>query len=561
VNAPHELGEWPDPDTRPVLQLLVEAVAEMSGFARVTLALAHEGALATVAQAGSPDPARAPFPVGLQEVAVAGASRLRFIAADGDPDAEAWQAGDLLLGVLADDHGQVLGALRLDEPASGRRPDATLRRLLERCIAQTERTVANAGERLELREQIGYAEAARRLLRSALMPAHTSLEAVLEHTHRPLVEGFHATGSWIEVLDPAAVARGYARARDSAVVPLPDEVVDLCHEVGRRLWREQRAVVLEADTADSDDDPAMQRIRSELRELGLGSALAAPLGAGPEYFGFLALGRRPQDPAWSAVERSAALQVAYDLGAALRTAHALERERSLVRRLQQLDDYRSQLIATLSHELRTPLTVIAGNLEMLGALDIGDAGTRHHRAMTRGAERMQRVVDDLLLLATVSDPQHPVEESAVDLGHVVKEVAALVATTMQSEDLTLDLQLPPEPLVVTGSPSELDRLVGNLLSNAVKYTGRGGAVTVRATRDHRHAVQTITDTGIGIAPEDIEGVFRAFYRTSNPEALRRPGTGLGLAIVATIAERHGGAVRVDSELGRGTTFTVTLPAG
>jgi signal transduction histidine kinase len=411
-------------------------------------------------------------------------------------------------------------------------------------------------ERDELRAQLGYAEAARRMVRTAMSPAHASLEEVLEHAHRPLVDAFHAIGSWIEVLDPAAIARGYARARDSAVMLLDDEVVDLGHVVGRQLWTDQTALVVTGD----DLDEAHPRLQRQLHELGLGSVLAVPLGAGPEYFGFLALGRSRKDPAWTALEKGAALQVGHDLGAALRTATALERERMQVRELQQLDDYRSRLIATLSHELRTPLTVISGNLEMLEGVEVGDPVARHHRAMRRGADRMQRVVDDLLLLATVSDPQHPLEESPVDLRSVVEEVAALVATTAQSEQLSLDVGLPSDPLVVSGSPSELDRLVGNLVSNAVKYTGAGGTIRVRARRDGRTVLLTVADTGIGIAKDDLDGLFRAFYRTSNPDALRQPGTGLGLATVATIAERHRGRVEVTSELGRGTTFTVTLPA-
>ncbi|MBZ5736984.1 sensor histidine kinase [Nocardioides mangrovi] len=553
------LGDWPDGSTHPVLELLVDAIAEMGGFARVTLAIAEGTALVPVAYAGPPGSSPTPLGLAPEELAVPAGGRLLLVPGDGDLTGEAWQSGDLLIGVLTE-VDRVIGVIRCDDPHSGRRPDPAVRRVLERCFHQTERTVANARERLELREQFGYAEAARRLVRSALAPAHPSLEAVLEHAHRPLVEGFHATGSWIEVLDPAAVARGYARARDSAVVPLPDDVIDLCHEVGLRLWLEQQSLVVEVGAERPEDDAAVVRIRDEVRGLGLGSVLAVPLGAGPEYFGFLALGRRTTDPAWSAIERSSAVQIGYDLGAALRTASALEGQRALVRELQQLDDYRSQLIATLSHELRTPLTVIAGNLEMLGSLEIGEIGARHHRAMTRGATRMQRVVDDLLLLATVSDPQHPVEEAEVDLAHLVREVAALVATPVHTGGLALDVDLPSDPLVVTGSPSELDRLVGNLLSNAVKYTEPGGTVAVRAVHEHRRVVLTVADTGIGIGPDDLEGLFRAFYRTSNPDALRHPGTGLGLAIVATIAERHGGTVAVASELGRGTTFTVTIPA-
>jgi signal transduction histidine kinase len=233
----------------------------------------------------------------------------------------------------------------------------------------------------------------------------------------------------------------------------------------------------------------------------------------------------------------------------------------MVRELQQLDDYRSQLIATLSHELRTPLAVISGNLEMLGDLDLGEAAERFGEAMNRGASRMQKVVDDLLVLARVSDPRHPLEQVPVDLHVVTQEVVALVESTARAKGLTLRVDVERTGLVVAGDPSELDRLLGNLVSNAVKYTHSGGTVEVSVSRRDDDVVLRVSDDGLGISEEDQAGLFRAFFRTTNPEALREPGTGLGLAIVATIVKRHRGRVEVSSRLGVGTTFTVTLPAG
>ncbi len=127
--------------------------------------------------------------------------------------------------------------------------------------------------------------------------------------------------------------------------------------------------------------------------------------------------------------------------------------------------------------------------------------------------------------------------------------------------LDVRLQCAPEPLLVPGDPGELDRLVTNLVSNAVKYTPPGGTVTVTVERRGTNAVIAVADDGLGMSEEDQVGLFRPFFRTTNPDALREPGTGLGLAIVATIVERHAGEVRVRSRLGEGTTFTVTLPAG
>ena len=587
VGTPHpDHTGWSDSSARAVLQLMVESVAEMVGFEVAALSVVLEDELVTMAYTG-PEEFREYIlerdPVSVLDPVLARAEawdRFRFLAAE-DQDAgleghwvitsreqidgpDAWHPEDVLIGLLTDDSGRLIGLLSVDNPLSGRRPDAPQRRLLERYAAQAERAVLTAFEREALVQQVAHAETARRLIREASMPAHASLEAVLRSTHRPLVEGFSASGSWIQVLEPQGAGQGYARGRGGDVVVLSDRLVRLAHQLAPRLWTEQRALVIEDGveprlSGASPSGPLLHEAAREIDGLGLTSALAVALGAGSECVGFLALTRRSEDPAWSAVEIGSALQIGHDLGAALITARALERERTLVRELQQLDDYRSQLISTLSHELRTPLTVISGNLEMLGDLDLDEAAARCHAAMFRGTTRMQRVVEDLLLLAQVSDPRHPLIRRPVDLREVVDEVLALVDSTATSKGLTLMVDLEPADLVISGDFAEVDRLVGNLVSNAVKYTSAGGTVTVAAGRRDASVMLQVSDTGLGISEEDQLGLFRAFFRSTNPDALREPGTGLGLAIVATIAERHQGKVEVSSRLDEGTTFTVTLP--
>lgn len=585
----HEDGSgWSDSSARAVLQLMVESVAEMVGFEVAVLCVVLDDQLVTVAYHG-PEELRAfvhePDPVSALDPVLARGTewgRFWFLAAESYDREEldghwvvftkpgrsrfpdAWRPGDELIAFLRDDDGRLVGSLSLDRPVSGRRPDDAQRRLLERYAAQSERAVITAFERESLVQQISHAESARRLVRSASMPAHSSLRAVLEHTHQPLVEGFAASGSWIKVLDHDGPATGYARSRVHGVITLDPELVDLARQIAPRLWHEQRAVVV---TDDGSPVPPGTELSAAVRPLAVqqlvehevGSALAVPLGAGSECVGFLVL-TRVDGPPWSAVEAASALEIGHDLGAALVTARALERERTLVRELQQLDDYRSQLIATLSHELRTPLTVILGNLEMLGDLELEEAARRYHQAMGRGTERMRKVVDDLLLLARVSDPQHPLVRVPVDLHEVTHAVVSLVESAAVSKGVTLRVDLDRGDLAVPGDPDEIDQVLGNLTSNAVKYTPTGGTVVVTGARRGDTVVLEVADNGLGISEEDQLGLFRAFFRTSNPEALREPGTGLGLAIVASIVERHRGQVQVRSRLGAGTTFTVTLPA-
>jgi signal transduction histidine kinase len=582
---PDDTG-WSDSAARSVLQLMTESVAEMVGFEVAALSVVLDGQLVTMAYKGpaalreflsQPDPVEVLDPV-LRDAETWG--RFRFLAEEDhradleghwavvterEPDGpDSWRPRDVLMAFLTDDAGRLVATLSVDEPRSGRRPDATARDLLERYAAQIERAVLTAFERESLVSQVTHAENARRLIRSASMRAHSSLETVLRHTHRPLVEGFGAAGSWIQVFDPDGGDPGYARSRDGESVRLSERLVALAHRMAPRLWAEQRVLVVDEDVqvdgSGTGIGPLLIEGLQEMSTLTLATALGVPLGAGHECVGFLVLTRRPSDPPWTTVEVDSALQIGHDLGAALLTARALEHERALVRELQQLDDHRLGLIATLSHELRTPLAVISGNLEMLGDLDLDPVAAQYHRAMGRGTGRMERVVEDLLLLTQVSDPRHPLQRRPVDVVAVLGDVVELVESQAAAKGVVLAADVEPGPMVVSGDAEELDRLIGNLVSNAVKYTPSGGTVSVSARRRGHEVVLEVADTGLGISEDDQLGLFRPFFRTTNPDALREPGTGLGLAIVATITERHRGTVDVRSRLHHGTTFTVALPA-
>jgi signal transduction histidine kinase len=173
---------------------------------------------------------------------------------------------------------------------------------------------------------------------------------------------------------------------------------------------------------------------------------------------------------------------------------------------------------------------------------------------------MARVVDDLLLLARVGDPDNPVEPRPVDLRAIVDDVVDLTAVAAAQRRLTVRVEAPEQPLMALGDPVELDRLVANLLSNAVKYTPEERTVTVRLAQRGTEVELVCQDEGIGISESDREQMFTEFFRSSDPFAMAQPGTGLGLAIVARIVERHHGRIEVESELGVGSTFRVLLPA-
>ncbi|MGZ5403774.1 MAG: sensor histidine kinase, partial [Nocardioides sp.] len=329
----------------------------------------------------------------------------------------------------------------------------------------------------------------------------------------------------------------------------------------RQLWTDQTVVVI----ADDHPVPAVlstdeqRSIVSFLDGIGIGSLLFVPLGAGAECLGNLVLTRFGQAE-WTELDRQAALDIGHDLGRVVLNARTFQREHELVVELQALDTYKSQLIATVSHELKNPLTAVSGYLELLdGEETLNPSSKAAVRAMGRGVGRLSRVIDDLMMLAKVGDPHQRIIPADVDLKRVVDEVVDLVSVLALQKQLSIEVDV-PGPVTARGDAVEIDRLVANLVSNAVKYTPDGRRVMIAVRQEQDRVRLEVADEGLGISEADQDRLFDEFFRSTNPEAYLQPGSGLGLAIVKRIVERHGGTIEVVSELGVGSTFSVTLPA-
>ncbi len=237
--------------------------------------------------------------------------------------------------------------------------------------------------------------------------------------------------------------------------------------------------------------------------------------------------------------------------------HGLRRERAT-------SDYRGHLIDALSHQLQNPVAAILGNLElMLEDLAPGDPSERPLRGIERATARIAAMVQDLLVLAKVNNPDRPLHVAEVDLGQLTREVADSLSADALGGGIALDLVEPDAPLLVLGDPGELEDVVVNLVSNAIKFSDPGGSVTValagRVEEARAYVELRVSDRGVGIAENEMDRLFEEFFRSERPTARSRPGTGLGLPVVDRIVNRHRGRVEVESELGVGTTFRVILP--
>jgi two-component system, OmpR family, phosphate regulon sensor histidine kinase PhoR len=230
---------------------------------------------------------------------------------------------------------------------------------------------------------------------------------------------------------------------------------------------------------------------------------------------------------------------------------------------QRIERMRADFVANASHELRTPLASLLGFIETLQgpARDDAEARERFLAVMKTQAERMSRLINDLLSLSRIEVSEHLRPNARVDLCEVIAHVADSLAALALDSGVDLVLDLPPQPLTVFGERDELVRVFENLVENAIKYGASGGRVEVEAWRaepSKPQAVVVVCDFGPGIAPEHVPRLTERFYRVDIRESRQKGGTGLGLALVKHILNRHRGALDIVSELGRGSTFTVRL---
>jgi two-component system, OmpR family, phosphate regulon sensor histidine kinase PhoR len=477
------------------------------------------------------------------------------IPENGDPDQ--WRPRDILVARIGDDRGHLRALMYLDEPISGKRLNPAALRQLAADLQLSLRAVLTAIEREELSQQVRLTEAARAVVRAS--SSRVGYRDLLDRARGPLVTGFNADDLTVHDFEHPSPAPGSA-------AHLPAGLLPPVAAAARRAWTSQKVLLVEPGRVWGDEALDLKHgdaLTKRLAEHGVAELVVVPIGAGPEALGMFVLARSLGRARWTESESWAALGIAHDLGRALLSTRARERELELIAELRRLDAYRSELIRTVSHELKNPLGVIVGHVEMLESLPgLPEAAEASLRALGRCSTRLTGVVEDLLLLSRIGNPETPLERRPVDLGQIVADVLEdeVVHARHAGVEMTPPTYGAAGPVTVAGDAKEILRLIANLVNNAIKYSTEGGRVHLSLELVGEAVVFSCHDEGIGISEDDRRRLFHEFFRSTNPAALERPGTGLGLAIVARIAQRHGGRVDVESTLGQGTTFRVTLPA-
>jgi signal transduction histidine kinase len=229
----------------------------------------------------------------------------------------------------------------------------------------------------------------------------------------------------------------------------------------------------------------------------------------------------------------------------------------MLSRIEELFRAQQRFVADVSHELRSPLTAVRGNLDLLkrGAAEDPAERAQMIEAMDSETARMSRLVSDLLLLAR-QDAGIPIAKQPIELDTLLLEVFRQAQLTARGVKLTLGAE---DQAMIVGDRDRLKQVLINLVDNALKYTPQGGEVILGLTKDDAWVKISVRDTGIGIAPDHIPNLFDRFYRVDKARSRDAGGTGLGLAIAKSVVDAHNGKIQVESELGKGSTFTVWLP--
>ncbi len=238
------------------------------------------------------------------------------------------------------------------------------------------------------------------------------------------------------------------------------------------------------------------------------------------------------------------------VGAALIIFDVTEREK--------VEKMRREFTSNVSHELKTPLQTISGWAELLadGLVKEDDVGKISAQIYSE-AKRLIDLVEDIINLSHLDEGASDIKMEEADLMEIAKETAAELMPAAEAEEVSLSVE--GESVKLQGAPKLLSSVVYNLCDNAIKYNKKGGEVKITVKKENGSAVITVSDTGVGIPADRIERIFERFYRVDKSRSKEVGGTGLGLSIVKHAVKLHGGEVKAESEPGRGTCITVTLP--
>jgi len=458
---------------------------------------------------------------------------------------DAWHPADVLIAPVRDAGGVLRGAVWLDDPVGGRRPNDARRRLMDKYAEHAQRAILTALERERLEAQARLLDTARTVVRQA--SRERTLDAVLRETGETLRGSFRATALWTRVFSTGSEAPEVVQYFADGDLRRDVRMAGISERAARRLWEQGAATAVELGATSHDllSPQDLDYVRAFLEREGYAGLLCAPLGAGPECLGSLAILRPRGAARFRRHEIDGARDIGRDLGRVLLTARTFQEEQRLVARLRELDAYKSQVVTRMADELSTPLKAIVHCVDQLRTA--GRADPVVVAELRERSDRMARLVDELLLLARIGDR---LDAARVDLAATVAAVVDRIDGTSR-----LEVYLPAADAAVSGDAVTLDWLVATMVETALTY-GADGPTQVVVRPGAGEVELVVTTTGGDV--EELRGLLRRYFGSADPRVLDQPGTGVWLTLVDAIVRRHGGVIALHD--GPGAGLCVTFPA-
>ena len=346
---------------------------------------------------------------------------------------------------------------------------------------------------------------------------------------------------------------------------LPDEIVEALRATpirkGEGVLGQMAMTGEPVQIRDIMDEGTYQsRVREILLRLGFRSILAVPLMRDNHLLGGLAVNRKNPGE-FDAQVIDLLKTFATQSALAIQNARLFREIEIKSRQLETASRHKSEFLANMSHELRTPLNAIIGFSEVLSERLFGEMNakqTEYVGDISESGRHLLNLINDILDLSKIEAGRMELDPSDFDIVTTIDNTLSLVRERAQRRAITLRCTVDPRLAKIRADERKVKQVLLNLLSNAIKFTPEGGAIDVRATAFDDRTEIAVTDTGVGIAPEDQEAVFEEFRQVGST-AKKIEGTGLGLAISRKFIELHGGKIWVTSQVGVGSTFTFTLP--
>jgi signal transduction histidine kinase len=341
-----------------------------------------------------------------------------------------------------------------------------------------------------------------------------------------------------------------------------EKIEAICHQLAEITGREKLRQFL------TKEIPARLRIEGVYlhaeAQPKTAKGLTLPLKMGTRSLGFLTIGPKRSGRSFGQSERVALEQLQEQVSLVLSSIQLAEAREAA----EKTDQLKINFLTNISHELRTPLNTVINSTGLVadGAFgEINEAQAEYLNRAVQGSEHLLKLLNDIFDITKIETGQLTLQPELINLGDVIEETLPMVKSMLQQKPIDLNVELAANLPPFMADRLRLRQILLNLLSNAIKFT-QAGVIQVRAWLDDNIILVSVADTGIGIAPENLPLMFEDYRQLSGQsqrlvrfERRRHLGTGLGLSITKALVELHGGRIWVESELGRGTTFSFTLP--